>query len=220
MPLSRYAICVTLCHGYAHEVKDARPSTQPRRARNIARDAVRAHVTAVAIDLFDSHGFENVTIEQIAEAAEISRRSFHRYFAAKEDVVVGDSAPMGELVLAALLQRSPQEPEWISLCESFIHMFATVDADVERGKRTVRIMAGTPSLRARNLEKHLLWAEKLTPAVEQRLTGQHRKLRAQAIVHASLACLDVSLATWAHSSDTNVEDILRQSFAAINAAPS
>jgi len=99
-------------------------------------------------------------------------------------------------------------------------MLADVGTDIERGKRTVRIMAGIASLRARNLEKHLLWAEELTPIIEQRLTGEHRRLRAQTIVHASLACLDVSLATWAHSSDSNLEDILRQTFAAINSTPS
>ncbi|RYF46880.1 MAG: TetR family transcriptional regulator, partial [Comamonadaceae bacterium] len=71
--------------------------TKPALVRDIARDAVRAHVTAVAVNLFDKLGFDNVTIDQLSEAAGISRRTFHRYFSAKEDVIVGDTAQTGTL---------------------------------------------------------------------------------------------------------------------------
>ena len=61
------------------------PNTAAPDTRQVARDAVRSHVAAVAVGLFASEGFDEVTVEQIAAAAGISPRSFHRYFAAKED---------------------------------------------------------------------------------------------------------------------------------------
>ncbi|MDI9979533.1 TetR family transcriptional regulator [Rhodococcus sp. IEGM 1307] len=191
--------------------------TKPGLVRDIARDAVRAHVTAVAVHLFDELGFENVTIDQLSEAAGISRRTFHRYFSAKEDVIVGDTAQMGKLVRDALLQRPPQEPVWTSLRLAFVYMLSQASGDSARGKRMIRLMADTAALRARNLEKHLKWENMLTPIIEERLTGDDRHVRAQALVHAGLACLDVSLLTWAQStSDSGIEDVFRRVFAAID----
>ncbi|WP_429461131.1 TetR/AcrR family transcriptional regulator [Microbacterium sp. ZKA21] len=170
------------------------------------------------MDLFDEFGFENVTIEQLSEAAGISRRSFHRYFAAKEDVIVGDPARMGELVRDALEHRPHAESSWVSLRLAFEHMLSQVPADNARGKRMIRLLSDTAALRARNLEKHLQWADLLTPIVQLRLAGDDREVRAQALVHASLACLDVALLTWARSdSDTDISVTLQRVFDTLRA---
>lgn len=174
---------------------------RPNRVRGIAREAVRAHVTTVAVNLFDEFGFENVTIEQLSEAAGISRRSFHRYFAAKEDVVVGDPTVMGAVVRDELERRPESESAWVSLRLAFTHMLVQSSTEPAQGKHMIRILSGTAALRSRNLEKHLQWAETLTPVIASRLVDEGRELRAQTLVHASLACLDVALLTWAVSTD-------------------
>ena len=46
------------------------------------------HVQEVALDLFDEHGFDAVTIEQVAAAAEVSPSSVYRYFGTKEGLVL------------------------------------------------------------------------------------------------------------------------------------
>lgn len=53
--------------------------TKDGKARRTKR-----HIYAVAFDLFDERGFENVTVNDIAEAAEVGKRTFHRYFSQKE----------------------------------------------------------------------------------------------------------------------------------------
>jgi AcrR family transcriptional regulator len=61
-----------------------------------------------ALRLFESQGYTETTIDQIAEASDISPRTFFRYFRTKEDVVLWDEydAVVGEL----LVQRPPDEP--------------------------------------------------------------------------------------------------------------
>ena len=61
----------------------------PRREGLQARkqDFVRQEIWNAAIDLFYSEGFDGVTVEQIALHAGVSRRTFFRYFASKEDVL-------------------------------------------------------------------------------------------------------------------------------------
>ncbi|PZF11536.1 TetR family transcriptional regulator [Curtobacterium sp. MCPF17_011] len=188
-------------------------TTTPTRnvLRDITRDAVRARIAAVAIARFDADGFDRVTVEQVAAEAGISARSFHRYFPAKEDAVIGDPARHRDALAAAFRDQPDEGPVWTALRESFATMLVHGGDDPETGRRSVRVMTSTPSLRARNLEKHQAWAEALTPLVADRLRGTDTDLRARTIVQAALACFDVSITTWA-TGDDDVVAILRRSF--------
>ncbi|MFE5336576.1 TetR/AcrR family transcriptional regulator [Isoptericola sp. NPDC056573] len=186
--------------------------------REISREAVRGRITEVALDLFAEHGFEQVTVEQIAAAAGMSARSFHRYFPAKEDVVIGDPARWGEYVRDTLADRPADEPVWDSLHASFEALLALSPdrEDSERGKLAMRVLGSTASLRARNLEKHLLWAQMLTPIIAGRLDGDDVALRAEIIVQAALAAFDVALTTWSTPQDYGTAvDLLHRAFATL-----
>ncbi|MFB9960927.1 TetR/AcrR family transcriptional regulator [Agromyces bracchium] len=186
--------------------------------RAIARDAVRARISEVAVDLFDEQGFENVTVEQVAAEVGISARSFHRYFPAKEDAVIVEPVGWGEVVRERFAARPADEPVWDGLRAAYESLLATPGRDEARGKRAMRVLGSTPALRARNLEKHLLWARLLTPLVADRIGGSDATLRAEAIVQASLGCFDIALAAWA--TDTTGADpkvLLRVAFDALTA---
>jgi AcrR family transcriptional regulator len=183
--------------------------------RDITRGAVRARLSEIAVDLFAEHGFDDVTVEQIAGAAGISARSFHRYFRSKEDAVVGDLEPLGAVVGAAFAARPRDEPVWQSLLASFAVLLGRLGMGDERGKRVMRVIAGTPSLRARNLEKHLSWAEILTPLIADRLDDD-AELRASALAQTSLVCLDVALNAWSREGEQDsASALLRRAFAAV-----
>ncbi|BDZ51817.1 TetR family transcriptional regulator [Frondihabitans sucicola] len=170
-------------------------TASPGGLRAITRDAVRTHLSELAIDLFTEHGFDNVTVEQIAAAAGISARSVHRYFPAKEDLVVGDPTAYGSVVRDAFLARSTDESVLSSLRAAFTVLLDHGGQDI-RGKAALCVMTSVPALRARNHEKHLLWASLLTPVVAARLRGSDAELRAQVLVQTALACFDVALTAW------------------------
>ena len=185
--------------------------------REIGRDAVRARITEIALDLFAEHGFAQVTVDQIAAAAGMSGRTFHRYFPAKEDVVVGEPEQWGEFVRDTFAARPADEPVWDSLLAAFeaFNGFLAESGRDQRGKVAMRILVSTASLRARNLEKHQLWGRMLVPLVAARLPDDdHTALRAEIIVQAALACLDVAFTTWANiDDDTTISELLERSFA-------
>lgn len=163
----------------------------------MTRDAVRARIADAAVDLFAEHGFDQVTVDQIASTVGISARSFNRYFPTKEDAVLGDATAWGELVRSAFEARPDDEPAWTSLHAAYDTMLEQSAVEGERPKVAMRVLTSAPTLRARNHEKHLAWAEMLVPLVAARLTGSDARLRAETLVQASLACLDVALVTWA-----------------------
>ena len=61
-------------------------TTVPRRQRK--KDAVRSLILATAIELFSTHGIDEVTVEQIADAADVGKGTIYNYFQTKEDIVV------------------------------------------------------------------------------------------------------------------------------------
>lgn len=196
----------------AHVESSSTPATSG--LRDITREAVRTRISEVAVDLFAEHGFDSVTVEQIAAAVGISARSFHRYFPVKEDAVIGDLTRWGEFVRDVLASRSADEPVLVSLRISFESLLSQPrrDEDEQRSKRTMRVLTSTASLRARNLEKHLGWANMLVPVVKARLTGDYAELRAQTLVQAALACFDIALTTWAESEGVDAVELLHRSF--------
>lgn len=189
----------------------------PSALRAMTREAVRQRIADAAIELFDEHGYDKVTVDQIADAVGISTRSFNRYFPNKEDVVLGDGIKWGETIRDILAARPDEEPVWDSLRAAFDALLETADTSDERRKRVMRVLMSTPALRAHNLEKHLAWASMLTPMVTERLRGTDCEYRAETLVQASLACFDIALVRWAEPEETrSPSTLLAAAFATLH----
>lgn len=170
--------------------------------RERTRKAVHAEITDTALRLFTERGFDNTTVDQIAEAVGISRRSFFHYFGTKEDVVLGDLAALGEVVREALESRPADESAWEAIREAF-QSLRGADYSPEAELAVAKMYHDAPSLRARHLEKHLRWQELLAPDIERRLgierVGHRADPRAKALIAAALACLDTAVDAWRES---------------------
>jgi AcrR family transcriptional regulator len=77
--------------------------------------ATRRALEESAMRLFTDKGFDGTTVEEIADAADVSARTFFRYFATKDEVLFGDHEPRLEAMRALLEQRPADEPVMVSL---------------------------------------------------------------------------------------------------------
>jgi AcrR family transcriptional regulator len=77
--------------------------------------ATRRALEESAMRLFTDKGFDGTTVEEIADAADVSARTFFRYFATKDEVLFGDHEPRLEAMRALLEQRPADEPIMVSL---------------------------------------------------------------------------------------------------------
>jgi AcrR family transcriptional regulator len=76
--------------------------------RERKKERVRSEIQREALRLFAEHGFEQTTVEQIADAAGVSPATFYRYFTSKEDSVVTDG--FDPIFIQSLLERPADEP--------------------------------------------------------------------------------------------------------------
>jgi AcrR family transcriptional regulator len=164
--------------------------------RERTKRAVQTEIAAAAMRLFLDRGFEAVTMDEVARAAGVSRRSLFRYFGTKEDLVLGNLADVGEASAAILRDRPAGEPPWAALRAAFEVFVTSPDYSADWAFKIADMVHRTPSLRTRRLEKQLNWLDRMVPAIEARLTGPDAGLRAHAIVASALACLDAATETW------------------------
>ncbi|NUW46027.1 TetR family transcriptional regulator [Nonomuraea rhodomycinica] len=194
------------------------PTTPDQKLWARTRQAVHAEVARTAMSLFLERGFEATTIDDIAAAAGISRRSFFRYFGTKEDIVLGDLAARGELIRKELEARPATEDAWTALLNALRHTPRPGQDDATT-LQISKMLYGTPSLRARSLEKHLQWQALLTPEIRRRLgvaPDDEHDLRADAIVACVLTCLDVAGEAWTRSDGSqSLEDLVLMAVAAV-----
>lgn len=108
-------------------------------------------IQEVALDLFDERGFEDVTIEQIAEAAEVSPSSVYRYFGTKEHMVLWDEVDVDlfDAIESELATHPPVEAMRRALSTVVPQIFDGHDL----GKRKTRYAFDEPALRAALLEQ-------------------------------------------------------------------
>ncbi|NHW48282.1 TetR family transcriptional regulator [Paenarthrobacter sp. MSM-2-10-13] len=130
---------------------DAKPPRPSGRPATIDPDAV----AGLALDLFAEHGYENTSMEDIAKAAGIGRKSLYRYFASKADLVWGGSEPVVEAsTLAFGSFHSPGTPDGGVLAGLRAAAIAGVavmpDLSVTRGR--LRLIAEHPELTSRSYE--------------------------------------------------------------------
>ena len=120
--------------------------------RERRRERTRDDIEAAALALFVEHGYDSTTVEEIAEAALISPRTFFRYFASKEDVLLARGRDEMTFAARSLAERPPDEPLMDSL-RALLAMFAELHrADRDRQLCRIGLVTTTPHLAAAFLE--------------------------------------------------------------------
>lgn len=158
-------------------------------------------------------------LAQIAREAGISQRSLFRYFGTKEDLVCGDQEALGELLKQTVEQQPAEMSAWDALRAGF-EVILTANHPPERTLELSRLIFGTPSLRARYIEKRLRWQAELAPVIRARLGGDPGRpasdAQAKAIVATVFACVDTATELWAaHDGRLDLADLYDECLAAV-----
>lgn len=168
------------------------------RARNRAR--TRDDIIEAALGLFEERGYDATTCEDIAAAADVSARTFFRYFDAKVDVVLAGRDEGGpQAVIAEVLDRPAGEPPVKVLRQALRHPIGVLESQRDLVLRQFRVMMATPSLDTLRREQFHRFEDPLAAAIATRLGRQPGDLDARLLAAATAAALRISIERWVTS---------------------
>ena len=187
---------------------------QPGRRRVTSR----ADLEQVAFELFAANGFEQTTVEDIAAAAGIGRRTFFRYFPSKNDIPWG----MFEVELERMRARLKACPRDVHLMDAI--RVALVDfnkvepAQIPRHRRRMELILRVPALLAHSTLRFAAWRDVVAEFVGERTGQRPDSLAPQAIAHAILGVAVAAYEQWLDDEDADLGTLLDSAMRELAAA--
>jgi AcrR family transcriptional regulator len=158
------------------------------------RRRTRERLVKTAIALFETHGFEDTTVAQIAAAAGVSEMTFFRNFATKEAVLLDD--PYDPFIAEHIMA---QPNEWGALrrsVEGLRSAWQTLpEPEEEQTRRRIRIVASSGALRAASWRNNEATQHIIAEALIHSGTS---RLQARVAAAACIAAITAALMAWAN----------------------
>lgn len=187
------------------------PTGSPRTSlRERKRITAMHRIQTVALELFEREGFDDVTVERIAELAEVSPSSIYRWFGSKERLVIWDE--YDPTALAAIEERLATAPPLEALREVVrMTMGGAFADDAERIRRRLRIAFSNPGVEAASTLEAYEMATAIAAVIAAARGDDVHDLDVQVAAHAFVGALLGALRHW-HDTDftTPVEDVIEQ----------
>ncbi|EIE99537.1 transcriptional regulator [Saccharomonospora glauca K62] len=179
--------------------------------------ATKLALHEAAMRLSVAHGYDTVTVEAIADAAGVSRRTFSNYFASKEEAMLhGDGMRLYSL-LDAVAARPEDESVWTALREGA----NTVLRDLQRRRprrdfpdwlTQARVIRSHPALVAEQVATYASFERTLAVEIDRRLPPESRSAtHARVLAACFLAAVRVGTQAWLdHNGTAPVWEFIEQ----------
>lgn len=156
----------------------------------------RARVERAALDLFRTRGFENVTSDEVADSAGISRRTFFRYFATKADAVWGDFAGHVRRLEQLLDATDPAAPVLGSVCAAYVEVNDYPDEELPLLRERMRLILTEPALLAHSQLRFAEIDRVVAGHVAARRGGSPTALLPRLVAAGTRAAATTAFETW------------------------
>jgi AcrR family transcriptional regulator len=131
--------------------------------------ASEERLRAAAVELFLEHGYENVTVTQIADRAGLTRRTFSRYFTDKRDVLFAGSDQLPGLLADALRGVDPDVAPFEAVLNALTGVAAVLgDRVANHAPQRRAVIAASPELQERGHAKFAAVAAALAEVLRER----------------------------------------------------
>jgi TetR/AcrR family transcriptional regulator, regulator of mycofactocin system len=192
------------------------PAAAGRAGRK--RVTSRDELEHIAFDLFDRQGFEQTTIDDIACAAGIGRRTFFRYFPSKNDVPWGSFDEELERMRLHLKAFPPQIPLMGAIRVAIVDFNTFAPEQLPWHRRRMRLILRTPALQAHSTLRYSAWRQVITEFAGDRI-GQHPDaLAPRAIGYVALGVAIAAYEQWLETEDADLGELLDAAMREIDAA--
>jgi mycofactocin system transcriptional regulator len=178
------------------------------------RATSRAELEQTAFTLFTARGFDATTVDEIAAAAGIGRRTFFRYFPSKNDIPWGAFEDELERMRVRLKACPPEVPLMDAIRVALIDFNRVAPAQVPLHRRRMELILRVPTLLAHSTLRFTAWREVVAEFVAERTGRRPDDLAPQVIAHAVLGVAIAAYEHWLDDLDadlgTVLDDAMRQ----------
>lgn len=195
----------------------AHPDAVAAGARRPGRRRVtsRSEIEHIALDLFTRRGFDTTTVDDIASAAGIGRRTVFRYYSSKNDIPWGAFDEQLDRMRATFAALPPDVPVMDGVRAAVLDFNDVHPAEQPWHRRRLRLILDTPALQAHSTLRYAAWRRVVSDYVAARLGLPGDDLLPQTVGHASLGVALAAYERWLGHDDGELRDLLDTVFRAL-----
>jgi TetR/AcrR family transcriptional regulator, regulator of mycofactocin system len=156
----------------------------------------RHHLQDIAIEMFSTQGYDEVTIEALAAAAGISRRTFFRYFSSKADALMADFDEDVERLRSVLAGSDPDLPLMDAIRTAVVEVNDYRTDDLVRLRQRLLLQHSNPALLANGILHYEEWQAVVAEFAAGRLGQQPGDLLPQVIARSVFGAAYAGFMAW------------------------
>jgi AcrR family transcriptional regulator len=173
----------------------------PAGLRERKKIATRQALGLAAMRLAIQRGLENVLVEDIADAAGVSARTFNNYFGSKYEAICALSFDRAMRIGTALRERPGDEPLWTAVTNAVMSEYGNADRALDpEWMAGIRLVISTPALRGEALKVQAMTQYALAEAIAIRVGGSAAgSMFPRILAGAVMAAVNAALDRWVNS---------------------
>lgn len=168
----------------------------------------RAELEHVALTLFLDHGFESTTVEEIARSAGVSRRTFFRYYASKNDVAWGAFDESLQGFQAHFDAVPPGVPMTTGLHRCILAFNDFSDDELPWLRQRMTLLLRVPALQAHSVLRYTAWCDIVANFVARRTGCSVGTLLPQVMARCALGTAIAAYERWLADERAQLRDVL------------
>jgi TetR/AcrR family transcriptional regulator, regulator of mycofactocin system len=190
------------------------PDSQHRVGRR--RSTSWEHISNVAIDLFAARGFDDVSVDDVAEAAGIARRTLFRYYPSKNALPWGDFEAHLALMRDLLADLDPDVGIDTALRTALLAFNTFDDAETARHRQRMRVILQTEALQAYSMTMYAGWRGVVVAFVARRLGMKETDVVPQTVAWTMLGAALSAYQHWLDDESVSLPQALGDAFDTVN----
>ncbi|MGW3627941.1 TetR/AcrR family transcriptional regulator [Streptomyces sp. NPDC000880] len=187
-------------------------TVEPTGLRERKKQRTRDALVRAALELFTTKGYEQTTVDEIADAVEVSQRTFFRYFANKEEAAFAVQQLAESHIISAVRERPAQEGPFEALRNAVLGAWDTIGEAIEAiipldlHMRSCQLIESTPALLAVHLRRSTEVEEEIARLIADREgMDVNTDPRPRVAVAAFSGVMRVTGRLWGQGEDASME---------------
>lgn len=170
------------------------------------------HIADVALDLFSTYGFSEVSVDDVALASGIARRTLFRYYSSKNAIPWGDFDAHLRHFATVLDRTEPDAPLRSALRDALLDFNSVDDFQTERHRERMRLILQTAELQAYSMTMYAGWRAVVADFVAGRLRARPGDLVPQTVAWSMLGVALAAYEYWLAHEGVPLSEAMGEAF--------